>query len=344
VETPYHALRVAKVVQETADARSFVLEVPPELRDAFAYQAGQFLTFRLPVGDRRLVRCYSLASAPGVDREWKVTVKRVAGGRVSNWMHDAVREGDRLEVMRPAGRFLLSGRAAGLTLFAGGSGITPVVSLAKAALAATGRRVRLFYANRDAASVIFRAELDTLAAREPGRFEVVHRLDVEHGFADAATVRDFLGAELDDDFAVCGPAPFMDVVERTLLALGVHPERVAIERFEYAADGSPRDAATIELAAGEVAPEQLRVRLDEREHDVPYRVGDTVVEALRRAGLEPPTSCEEGYCGCCMAHLREGAGRMKANLVLDERQLSEGWVLTCQLVPTSATLRIEYPD
>jgi 3-ketosteroid 9alpha-monooxygenase subunit B len=344
MESPYRALRVARIVQETPDARSFVLDVPPELREAFAYRAGQFLTFRLPVGDRRLVRCYSLSSAPGVDAEWKVTVKRVAGGRASNWMHDAVREGDRLEVMRPAGRFLLSDRAAGLTLFAGGSGITPVVSLAKAALAAAGRRVRLLYANRDSASIIFRAELDALARRHADRLEVVHRLDVEQGFADAAAVRDFVGAELDDDFALCGPAPFMDVVERTLLALGVRPGRIAIERFEYAADGSPRDAVAVERAPGGAAPERLRIRLDGREHDVPYRLGDTVVEALRRAGVEPPTSCEEGYCGCCMAYLREGAGRMKANLVLDERQLGEGWVLTCQLVPTSPTLRIEYPE
>jgi 3-ketosteroid 9alpha-monooxygenase subunit B len=136
----------------------------------------------------------------------------------------------------------------------------------------------------------------------------------------------------------------MDVVERTLLGLAVAPARISIERFEYTADGSPRGTAGVELAPGEAAAEPLRIRLDGREHEVPYRAGDTVVEALRRAGLEPPTSCEEGYCGCCMAHLREGTGRMKANQVLDERQLAEGWVLTCQLVPTGPRLRIEYPD
>lgn len=347
MESPYTALRVARIVQETSDARSFVLEVPPALRDAFAYRAGQFLTFRIPVGERRLVRCYSLASAPGVDPEWKVTVKRVPDGRASNWMNDAVREGDALEVMRPTGHFGHAERSehgAGLTLFAAGSGITPVISLAKATLAAGDRRVRLLYANRDAASVIFQAELDALAARERGRLEVVHRLDVEQGFADAPAVRDFVGAELDHDFAICGPGPFMDVVERTLLGLAVAPARISIERFEYAADGSPRGTAGVELAPGEAAPEPLRVRLDGVEHEVPFRPGDTVVEALRRAGLEPPTSCEEGYCGCCMAHLREGTGRMKDNQVLDERQRAEGWVLTCQLVPTSPRIRIEYPD
>jgi 3-ketosteroid 9alpha-monooxygenase subunit B len=157
-------------------------------------------------------------------------------------------------------------------------------------------------------------------------------------------VRDFVGAELDVDFGVCGPGPFMDVVERTLLGLGVAPARISIERFEYGADGAPRDASGPALAPGEAAAEPLRVRLDGVEHAVPWRPGDTVVEALRRAGVEPPTSCEEGYCGCCMAHLREGAGQMKDNQVLDERQLAEGWVLTCQLVPKPGRIRIEYPD
>jgi len=350
VDGPYHALRVAEIVQETADARSLVLDVPPALREAFAYEAGQFLAFRVPVEGRRLVRCYSLASAPGVDPEWKVTVKRVAGGRVSNWMHDAVREGDALEVMRPAGRFLLPARDAGLTYFAAGSGITPIASLTKTALARTERPVRLFYANRDAGSVIFRAELDALARAHAGRFELAHRLDVEHGFPDAAAMRDFVGAALDHDFGICGPAPFMDVAERTLLALGVRPERIAIERFEYGADGAPRlaaDAARAEAAAAGPAAgatERVSVRLDGVEHELPYRPGDTIVETLRRAGLEPPTSCEEGYCGCCMAQLREGAGAMKDNQVLGERELAEGWVLTCQLVPTSRRVRVEYPD
>jgi 3-ketosteroid 9alpha-monooxygenase subunit B len=341
-DAPYERLRVARVVQETPDARSLVLDVPDALLEAFAYRAGQFLTFRVPVDGRRLVRCYSLASAPGVDPEWKVTVKRVSGGRVSNWMNDAVREGDALEVMRPAGRFGASASGADLTLFAGGSGITPVISRAKAALARDGR-VRLLYANRDRDSIIFRAELDALAARHPGRLDLSHRLDVEQGFADAAAVRDFVGAELDCDFGVCGPGPFMDVVERTLLGLGIAPARISIERFEYAADGTPRDAAA-PIAPGEAASEPLRVRLDGVEHELPYRPGDTVVEALRRAGVEPPTSCEEGYCGCCMAHLREGTGQMKNNEVLDARQLADGWVLTCQLVPAGGKVRIEYPD
>jgi 3-ketosteroid 9alpha-monooxygenase subunit B len=126
-EASSHALRVARIVQETPDARSFVLEVPPALREGFAYRAGQFLTFQVPWGATSLGRCYSLSSAPECDAEWTVTVKRVAEGRVSNWFHDALREGDAVRVSPPAGRFVLDPSSARpLALFGGGSGITPL--------------------------------------------------------------------------------------------------------------------------------------------------------------------------------------------------------------------------
>jgi 3-ketosteroid 9alpha-monooxygenase subunit B len=342
VEAPYHAIRVAAVVDETADARSLVLEVPEALRDLFAYRPGQFLTFRVPVDGKRLVRCYSLASAPDVDGGHKVTVKRVAGGRVSNWMNESVKAGDVLEVMRPAGRFCLTDGASEVVLFGAGSGITPVISILKTALA-VGRRARLLYANRDRDSIIFREELAALERRYPDLLRVVHRLDVEHGFADAATIRSFARGAQDADVYVCGPAPFMDLVEREILATGTPRERLFIERFEYAGDGAPRDLATEPTAASDGATVAV-IRLDGAEREVDVNPGETIVQAARRAGLEPPTSCEEGYCACCMARLREGTGEMKANDVLTDGQLAEGWVLTCQLCPTSKRVRVEYPD
>jgi 3-ketosteroid 9alpha-monooxygenase subunit B len=346
VEGPYHPLRVAEVVDETADARSLVLDVPEALRPLFAYRPGQFLTFRVPVDGKRLVRCYSLASAPDVEGGHKVTVKRVAGGRVSNWMNESVRAGDVLEVMRPAGRFLLTEGKGEVVLFGAGSGITPVISILKSALAA-GRPARLLYANRDRESIIFRDEIAVLEARYGDRLRVVHRLDVEHGFCDAGAVRAFASDAAGADHYVCGPAPFMDLVERELVALGVPRERLFIERFEYAGDGAPRDLAAGDATAPAAAGDGTAIatiRLDGAEQDVPVKPGETIVQAARRAGLEPPTSCEEGYCACCMARLREGTGEMKANDVLTPSQLAESWVLTCQLCPTSKRLRVEYPD
>ena len=340
--SPYHALRVAAVVDETPDARSFVLEIPAGLRETFEYRAGQFLTFRLPVGEERLVRCYSLASAPGVDAEHKVTVKRVAGGRASNWLNDTVRAGDTLEVMKPAGRFCLEPRPTPLVLFAGGSGITPILSLAKTALASTSRRVRLVYANRDEKSVIFKSELDALAASHGGRFHVEHRYDDTHGFLDATEARRQAGADLGADFYVCGPGPFMEIVESTVLGAGLPADQFFIERFEYASEGVPAEAAAPAPGGEETAV--YTITLDGETLEVPCAPGETIVEAARRAGLDPPTSCEEGYCACCMARLEQGEGAMKANDVLDPAQLEEGWVLTCQFVPAAARGRIRYPD
>ena len=132
----YHPLRIVKIVQETPDARSFVLEVPAELAERFRYSAGQFLTFRVPHDDGVFNRCYSLSSAPETDgRHLKVTVKRVDGGKGSNWFNDALTEGGTVQVMPPAGRFVLSEGDAPLLLFGGGSGITPMMSLIKTALA-----------------------------------------------------------------------------------------------------------------------------------------------------------------------------------------------------------------
>jgi ferredoxin-NADP reductase len=224
-EHGYHPLRVEQVVQETADTRSYVLDVADDLRDLFRYRAGQFCTFRVHVDGDELLRSYSMSSAPETDARLTVTVKRVPDGRVSGWFHDHVSEGDVLEVTKPAGVFCVRDEGRPIVAFAGGSGVTPVISITKSVLAVTERPVRLLYANRDRDSIIFRAELEDWQRRHPGRLEVAHRLDAEEGFADEAAVRRFVGASLAADFYVCGPGPFMDVVERGLLGLGVAPPR-----------------------------------------------------------------------------------------------------------------------
>jgi 3-ketosteroid 9alpha-monooxygenase subunit B len=344
-EGPYHALRIGRIVEETADARSFVLEIPDSLRDAFAYRSGQFLTFRIPVAGERLVRCYSLASSPGVDSEHKVTVKRIEEGRVSNWMNESLAVGDTLETMRPAGIFCLQERSTPLVLFGGGSGITPLVSIVKTALATTSRSLRLLYVNRDRESIIFREELDALAARYPDRFELIHRLDDEHGFADAEVVKRVAGDVSEADFYVCGPGLFMDIVEETLRSLGVASERFFIERFVSLSGGEEGETSpAVAPAEGDATPATIAVTLDGETREIPYVAGQTILEAARAAGMEPPFACEEGYCSCCMAKLAEGRVRMNMNDALDDEQVGEGWVLTCQSVPQTQAIKIEYPD
>ena len=210
---PYFDLVVERVVEETSDAKSVVLRVPTELQDTFRYQAGQFLTFGIKMEDHNLVRCYSLASSPDTDPEHKVTIKRVDEGRVSNYFNDHVTAGQTLRVMKPLGNFCLQSHEAPIFLFAGGSGITPVISIIKSALATTSRSITLVYANRDRDSIIFKQELDELGSAHAGRLAIHHRLDDVDGFLDVGTARELIAEAAGADFYVCGPGAYMDVIE-----------------------------------------------------------------------------------------------------------------------------------
>jgi 3-ketosteroid 9alpha-monooxygenase subunit B len=340
----FHPLRVERIVTETHDSKSFVFAVPVDLRDAFAYEAGQFCTFQIPFGDEELLRCYSMSSSPDVDGDFTLTVKRVAGGRVSNWLLDEVQEGDELALTLPAGVFTLRPHDTTIVAFAGGSGITPVISIVKSALATTNRSIRLLYANRDASSVIFRAELDALASAHPDRFEVRHHLDVDDGFVHSDSVRAFVGDAADADFYICGPAPFMDVIEDALNIAKVSPEQVFIERFAFAASARGDDAPATPVAESETAPtaESVTIVLDGRAHEVRYQQGETFLETARRAGLRPPFSCESGSCATCMAMLQEGTATMRVNNALTPDEVEEGWVLTCQGFPASSVVTVVY--
>lgn len=332
----YHDLRVARVIRETADASSVVFEIPPALAEVFEYQSGQFLTLQIPYSGKPLYRCYSLASSPAVENEHKVAVKRVVDGRISNYINDTLVAGDTVKVLPPAGHFVLGDGNADLLLFAGGSGITPVISILKTALSKGSRNVRLVYANRDEASIIFRAEIDALAAKHPDRLEVIHRLDVRDGFIDDAAVRSYLDGRSGNEIYICGPGPFMDTVEKTLLSVGTPAASVHIERFASleAEDDTGTDGAV----------RKVTLSLDGAEQVIEVREGETVLHAAKRAGLEPPSSCESGFCGCCMAQLGCGKVRMIQNDFLSAAELEEGWVLTCQSVPETDDCTIEYPE
>ncbi len=340
----FHPLRVIDVVEETADTRSFVFDVPGDLAATYRYRPGQFCTFRVRVGGAELFRCYSMSSAPGTDDDLTVTVKRVPGGAVSNWFNDTVSPGDVVDTSPPSGAFCLrEGDRRPLLAFCGGSGITPVLSIAKSALCSGVRPLRLLYANRDPDSVIFDAVLAQLEAREPGRCTVQRHFDSVSGYPDAGKVAAFVADDPDAECFVCGPGPFMELVESTLLDAGVAPTDIRIERFE-APDptGAPGEGGSAEAAIGASTPDSLVLHLGGRRHEVAYHPGDTVLETARRAGLSAPYSCESGSCATCMALVHEGSVAMRVNNALTPEEVEEGWVLTCQSVPTSPSLRIEY--
>ena len=233
-----------------------------------------------------------------------------------------------------------------LLLFAGGSGITPVIGLIKSALATTTRRIRLLYANRDARSVIFAAELEALSKRHPERLECIHHLDDSAGFANAERVRRARAGFEDAEAYLCGPGPFMALVEETLHAAGVPSERIRIERFELpahpeaaAAAQAPKRAAA---PAADAAPSEIVVHLEGKAHRIPYQAGQTLLDAARKAGLQPPFACEEAFCGSCAAKRLRGSVALDRNDVFTAQELEAGWILTCHGRPTSADCEISW--
>jgi 3-ketosteroid 9alpha-monooxygenase subunit B len=343
----HHPLTVRAVVQETADTRSYVLDVPDDVRELFAYRPGQFCTFRVHVDGREHLRCYSMSSASETDPHLTVTVKRVPGGAVSNWLHDNVGAGDVLHATPPAGVFCVPEGGAPVVAFCGGSGVTPVLSIAKHVLASTDRPVRMLYANRDAGSVIFRRELDRLAGEHPDRLRVRHHLDSDGGYLEPPAIEEFVADVADEGVClVCGPTPFMDLVERTLLDRGVTPDRILLERFgdqppAPPGDSSPGDGQRPDRGSGEEAATVTFILKGERT-GVDHRPGDTLLETARRGGLSAPFSCEAGNCGTCMALVHEGSVAMRANNALVPEEVEEGWVLTCQALPESRRVTVEY--
>jgi len=332
----YHPLRVVDVVVETADSRSFVLEIPAALDETFAYAAGQFCTFRATIDGAEVVRCYSMSSAPAVGEPFVTTVKRVPDGVMSNWMIDTLAVGHTIDVMRPTGLFVLHDATVPIVAFAGGSGITPVISIVKTALATTTREIVLVYANRDADSVIFAAELDRLEAGSDGRLTVHRHLDAASGLLDVDACVALVGERRDAHFYVCGPGPYMDVAEAALQRVGVRPSQLFIERFV-----TPGEVPAITESSH---TESLTVKLAGRKHTIDYTLGDTLLDAARRAGLKAPFSCESGSCATCMAHLDTGAATMRVNNALTPAEVDDGWVLTCQAIPTSTEVFVNYDD
>ncbi|MEV0852040.1 ferredoxin--NADP reductase [Nocardia fluminea] len=323
---------VTRIIKETADARTFVL-APHE--GPVSYLAGQFCTFRVRVDGVELFRSYSMSSAPETDTELMTTVKRVIGGRVSNWLIDNLGEGDVIEMSRPAGKFCLRESERPLLGFSGGSGITPVLSLAKSALATTDRRVRLLCVDRDRASAIFDATLDDLVARYPTRLEVLRHLDADSGLLDPAAVRAFVGADSAADSYICGPEAFMAMVETALPG----PGAIYSERFGAAEPIAPTEP---ELTVAPVTAGTVTVVLGRKTVTVPRNSGETLLESARRGGLTPPFSCESGNCATCMAVLTKGSATMRVNDALTDDEVAEGYVLTCQAIPDTAETTVHY--
>jgi ring-1,2-phenylacetyl-CoA epoxidase subunit PaaE len=352
----FHTLTVAEVVDETSDARSIRFDVPEALRETFKFKPGQHLTLKAEISGEELRRNYSLCVAPQ-DGQVTVTVKRIAGGAFSNWANDTLKPGTPIEVMPPHGSFtweFAAGAANHYVGFAGGSGITPVMSLLKTALLSEPEsRFTLFYGNRDSNSIIFLEALAALKNRFMDRLQVHHFLAEEaeefelfNGMLDRSKCDDILTSLIDPAdvaaFFICGPGPMMDSAEEALLARGVAKDRIHLERFT--ADRPP-EALQAQLAelSRDAAGLQMLVTLDGRKRRVAFdAAAGNILDSARAAGLPAPFACKAGVCATCRARVVSGKVEMAARYGLTDEEVAAGYVLTCQSVPKGAGVELDY--
>lgn len=332
-------LRVAEVIRETADACSLVFDVPDELSGEFAYRPGQFLTVRVPADGGAVARCYSLSSSPETGDRPAITVKRAGYG--SAWLVDHVSEGDELDVLPPAGTFTPDSLDSDLLLFAGGSGITPVMSIVKSALARGRGQVTVIYANRDENSVIFARRLRELAADNP-RLLVIHWLDSVQGHPAPAALAALARPFRDHEPLLCGPGPMMEVVREALGQLGIPSGRIRAERFRSLTEDPFSERPRPEPDAADAPAATLEVTMDGEKQVLPWPPGSRMLDVLIDAGFDAPFSCREGICGACACQVTDGEVKMANNDVLDGDDLDEGIILACQSTPLTDSVSITY--
>ena len=361
MSTPlFHDLRVRRIEPDTAEASIVTFDVPDDLRAVFGFTQGQYLTLRKTIDGQDLRRSYSICA--GVDDgELRVGVRKVKGGTFSNWINEQLAVGDTISVMAPQGRFFVpiepqsKRHHVGI---AGGSGITPILSIMKTVLGREpGSRFTLIYGNRMLRSTMFKEELEDLKNR------YMTRLVLHHVFSDDPTdaplnmglmnrdkiaefLQSVLPAQTIDQVYVCGPFQMNDEAEAALTAAGVAEDRIHIERFGVATPtGAPVGAVVHEAKPGDAEKARIVVVRDGMRREIEFSKDQpSILDAASAAGLEVPFSCTSGVCGTCRAKLVEGEVRMERNFALVKAEVAGGFVLTCQAHPLPERVVLSFDE
>jgi ring-1,2-phenylacetyl-CoA epoxidase subunit PaaE len=351
--TRFHPLEIAEVRRETADAVSLSLRVPDHLKDAFRFTPGQYLTLRTRFDGQECRRSYSICSGLD-DGELRVAVKKIEDGRFSTFANAVLSAGATVEVMPPEGRFTAEPGRDGrhLALIAAGSGITPMLSIARSVLAREPKsRVTLFYGNRSTGSIMFREALDELKDRHLGRFSLFHVLsreaqdiDLLNGRLDAAKIgflaKAFAPPADVECYYLCGPFGMAEEGRRALLALGADPKQIKVELFTT--EGALPPPKSRDARPSPAAGARVHCTLDGVTSTIEVPPGEHVVDAAHAQGLELPYSCKGGMCCTCRAKLVAGEVAMDLNYSLEPWELDAGFVLACQSRPLTPEVRLDF--
>lgn len=363
----FHSLKVKSVTPETSEAVVIAFEVPTELKDTFTYKHGQYLTLKFVLGGKEVRRAYSVCSSPLTDADMAICVKRVEKGLVSTHICKNVKAGDQLEVMAPEGRFtckLENDHRKDYFLIGAGSGITPLLSIAKSVMEAEPKsQVHLLYGNRNEDGILFQAELERLQKRYSGQFNVEHTLSkpkVEKegglfgafkkgkmnwtgsvGRIDTTKAAKFIEEFRHDDgrpaeYFLCGPSDMMKTVEKYLQNRGEEDKHIHAEWF------TSLDAADKTTASAGVSGAVVTATLGGKVYTFTPTGKETILDALRKQGVDAPYSCMAGACATCMAKVSHGEVKMDTCFALDQDEVKQGFCLTCQAHPASAEVTLSF--
>jgi ring-1,2-phenylacetyl-CoA epoxidase subunit PaaE len=352
----FHSLDVVEVRRETRDAVVVTLKPRDEDAALFDFTQGQYLTFRRKFDDDELRRSYSICAGKG-EGHLQVGIKRVDGGAFSTWANEELKPGTTLEAMPPMGRFFTAVEpdAAKTYLgFAGGSGITPLLSIIKTVLAAEPHSTfTLVYANRQISSIMFREELEDLKNRHLGRLSIVHVLESEAqdielftGRVDAAKCAALFHTWIDlpsvTTAFICGPEPMMLAIAGALKEHGLTDGQIKFELFASGQPGRAKKRVVSETASTSNSTEAT-VTLDgaTRSFRMP-KAGVSLLDAALEANIDAPYACKAGVCSTCRAKVLEGETEMAVNHALEDYEVKQGYVLTCQCFPLSDKVVVSY--
>ena len=355
----FHTLKVSDIKRETKDSVSVAFEVPAELKNDYKYTQGQYLTFKKMLDGEEIRRSYSICTSPIVDNELRIAVKEVEGGKMSPFLNQKLTVGETMEVMTPMGNFYTEvneSNRKNYVLFAGGSGITPINGIIKTILAVEkNSKIKLIYANKNEFSVIFKKAIENLA-NEHENLEVIYVYDqapanfddLHAGLMTRQKVLELVehhdAINNTDEFFVCGPTPMMNNITDVLQNLGIDKKKVHIEYFTTVLDDIAKEEAKSKPSESDFSgTASIKVILDGDEEEFELDAnGDSILDAAIDAGLDVPFSCKGAVCCTCRAKVMEGKVEMDMNYALEEDEVEQGFVLTCQSHPRSERVVVDF--